>query len=361
MHLSSTPLCCHTSHALFLSYCSHLTSIFYLETKTRVESIRSGLACKTRSRSRSIVTGADSSSVNIALVGHLGADELRDDIDLLGGAVVESAQVSRLKGLLLAAVGGKTKGDGRVAVAKRGGTVGGSSIASSGVTRGSVVARGGVVTSSGIVTRGSVVARGGVVTRGGVLVAVTSIGVGIVVTVTNVGVVTSSTVGSVTDCGSVVASSSSTDTSDGSCDFIFGEVIDTKVLSVDASCIIVLIVAGVTGTGWVANLARRESRSLVGHHWVTTNRSDLTSELFGDLLVECLGSITGRVLVLLERSDLRVDGLDGLAGNGSKADRASVSFQSTVDESHGHALDITSCLGVGEGLVSYGLLEAVCR
>ena len=63
--------------------------------------------------------------------------------------------------------------------------------------------------------------------------------------------------------------------------------------------------------------------------------------------------------MLLERSNLRVDGLDGLARSRGQTDGASVSFQSTVDESHSHARDITSILGVGERLVSYGLLKTV--
>lgn len=57
--------------------------MFDLETKTRVESIGSSLACEARSSSRSIIAGADSRGVYIALVGHLRADELGDDVDLL--------------------------------------------------------------------------------------------------------------------------------------------------------------------------------------------------------------------------------------------------------------------------------------
>jgi hypothetical protein len=155
--------------------------------------------------------------------------------------------------------------------------------------------------------------------------------------------------------------SSLCNTSNRSRDFGSREVVHTEVQRVDAAGIVVCVITSVTGSSCVVEVTGRKGGCLVGKRWVTTNGSDLASEFRGNLLVESLSSIASRVLVLLESGNLGVHGLDGCARNGSKTDLAGVALQSTVDESSGHAVDITGCLGVGESLVSSSLLKAVCR
>jgi hypothetical protein len=65
--------------------------------------------------------------------------------------------------------------------------------------------------------------------------------------------------------------------------------------------------------------------------------------------------------MLLDGSNLGVDGRDGSAEDGRQADSASVALEGTVHESGSHTINITSSLGVGERLIRSGLLEAVYR
>ena len=63
--------------------------------------------------------------------------------------------------------------------------------------------------------------------------------------------------------------------------------------------------------------------------------------------------------MLLKSSNLRVDSLDGQAGDGLQSNGSSVALEGAEEESSDQTVDITSCLGIGECLVSGSLLEAV--
>lgn len=63
--------------------------------------------------------------------------------------------------------------------------------------------------------------------------------------------------------------------------------------------------------------------------------------------------------MLLESSDLGVYGLNGRAGSGRLPNAPTVPLQSSVNQSIGHSLNVTSLLGIGEGLISGSLLEAI--
>lgn len=142
-------------------------------------------------------------------------------------------------------------------------------------------------------------------------------------------------------------------------DLIRGGILDEQVLGEDAALGVILIVAGVAGASWVINITGLEGAGLEGLERVTANRSNLGSKLKGDILVELGRTVRGRVLVLLQGSNLRVDGIDGSAGNRGQANGASVALKSAVDERSDLTLDITSSHGVGESLVGSGLLQAV--
>lgn len=61
--------------------------------------------------------------------------------------------------------------------------------------------------------------------------------------------------------------------------------------------------------------------------------------------------------MLLDRSDLGVDGLDTGAGVGSLPNLGGVPLEGTVDDGVGHARHVSGSLCVGEGAVSGGLLK----
>jgi hypothetical protein len=63
--------------------------------------------------------------------------------------------------------------------------------------------------------------------------------------------------------------------------------------------------------------------------------------------------------MLLKGSNFWIHSLNGCARNRCKTNLASVTLQGAKDEGIGHAIDISSGFGVGEGLVGGGLLKAV--
>jgi hypothetical protein len=64
-------------------------------------------------------------------------------------------------------------------------------------------------------------------------------------------------------------------------------------------------------------------------------------------------------LVLLNGSNLRIYGFDALTRYTRKSDLAGVPFESTEYESVDLAIRVFRCFGIGECLVSNGLLKAV--
>lgn len=281
----------------------------------------------------------------------------------------EVGEVGRFEGGFLAAVGGSLReGDGGVGAGAEGGGGGGSGGgAVGGIVVGVVV---GVIASVGVVV--GVVASvcvSRVVVAGSVVIGV-SIVVVVGVTSVTAPLEVASQVISCVVCISVssirraiasrtVSSSGSSSTLSSSQGLSLAQVIDAKAESVDAAIVISVIIAGVTLGSWVANLAWCKGASLVGKGRVTANGGDLGGELLSNLLVQGSSSVGSGVLVLLEGSDLRVHGLDRSAGDRLQSDGSSVAFQGAVDESEGHAFYISGCLGIGESLVSSGLLEAV--
>ena len=145
----------------------------------------------------------------------------------------------------------------------------------------------------------------------------------------------------------------------GSLDLSGGRVLDDLALGEDAAGSVVGIVAGVALAGVVTLVSGLEGAGLERVEGVSADLLNLLGESEGDSLVN-LGSVgRGGVLVLLNGSNLGVDGLDALAGDGGLADLLSVALEGAVDEGSGHALDVLGGLCVGEGTVSGGLLEAV--
>lgn len=251
----------------------------------------------------------------------------------------EVGEVGRFEGGFLAAVGGSLReGDGGVGAGAEGGGGGGSG--------------GGAV--GGVVV--------GVVVVVVVVVGVTSVTAPLEVASQVISCVVCISVSSVRRAiaSRTVSSSGSSSTLSSSQGLSLAQVIDAKAESVDAAIVISVIIAGVTLGSWVANLAWCKGASLVGKGRVTADGGDLGGELLSNLLVQGSSSVGSGVLVLLEGSDLRVHGLDRSAGDRLQSDGSSVAFQGAVDESEGHAFYISGCLGIGESLVSSGLLEAVC-
>jgi hypothetical protein len=266
-----------------------------------VKGIGSSLALQTRGGSISLVALSNSGLVGIALVDELVADEAGDDTDVESRAVGEVGQVSSLEGILLATVRGDTEDNGGVGTASKVSTT--SSLATghaaglaSGTCRGSV--------GSGIS-----------------LSSLRLLAVGLSSFASSLAVSSISGSSSISNSGLVGSSSSSgggtsgTSSTSSGLDLSVAEVVDTEAKSVDAAGVVGIIIASVSGAGVVTDLTGCEGAGLVRKRRVTTDSSDLSGEISGDLLVERLGAIAGRVLVLLDGSDLRVDGLNGFAGN----------------------------------------------
>lgn len=97
--------------------------------------------------------------------------------------------------------------------------------------------------------------------------------------------------------------------------------------------------------------------SVDGEVRVSTNGSQLGSDIESNLLVAA-GGAGGRVLVLSDGSNLRVDS-SLVAENGSLTNSGGVPLQGTEHDGVGLAVNIASSLGVGESLVGNDLLEAV--
>lgn len=98
-------------------------------------------------------------------------------------------------------------------------------------------------------------------------------------------------------------------------------------------------------------LARGEGARLDSELGIRADGSQLSSNIQSDLLVTGCRLGCG-ILVLCDGSDLGVHG-SLVAENGLQTDGASVALKSTVQNGLGLAINITSCLSVGEGLVNF--------
>ena len=148
-------------------------------------------------------------------------------------------------------------------------------------------------------------------------------------------------------------------TGNSSADFSRGRVINEQVLREDAPLRVVGVVAAVTLGGRIANSTRSECAGFECKLRVATHGCDLLRELEDDGLVRGGRARRGRILVLLDRGDLRVDGLDAGASSACCADRARVTLQSTEDQCVDLGINIPSGLGIRESLVGDSLLQAV--
>lgn len=83
-------------------------------SKSVVECISSSLAGQTISSGLSIITSINSVLSSIATAGELGADEARDDINIVGRAMVEVALVNGSKSIGVATVSLRSKLNSRV-------------------------------------------------------------------------------------------------------------------------------------------------------------------------------------------------------------------------------------------------------
>lgn len=140
---------------------------------------------------------------------------------------------------------------------------------------------------------------------------------------------------------------------------LFRSILDEQALREDATFGVVLVVAGVTSRGRVANLAGRKGTGEKGLEWVTADDGNLDGELKNDGLVDGCSVVRGGILVLSKNRDLRVDRCDSSAGDGRKTDLTSVALKSAVLKSCNLASNIASRNSVGESLVGRSLLEAI--
>ena len=107
----------------------------------------------------------------------------------------------------------------------------------------------------------------------------------------------------------------------------------------------------------MAYLAGGKSAGGEGESGVGTNGSQLDGHIELDLCIT-RGLRGGGILMLLNSSDLRVDGSLVAQGAG-QADLERVLLESTEQDGVRHGIQITSGLGVGEGLIGDDLLQAV--
>lgn len=91
---------------------------------------------------------------------------------------------------------------------------------------------------------------------------------------------------------------------------------------------------------------------------ISPDRSELLSESKNDLLVDGSGTARSRILMLRNSCNFRVDSGFG-AENASQSNLASVSLQSSEDQSISLTCHIPSCLCVGESLIGGSLVETV--
>lgn len=105
-----------------------------------------------------------------------------------------------------------------------------------------------------------------------------------------------------------------------------------------------------------------ESAGQKGQGGVSTNARELDSKVEDDILVDLLGVVGGRILVLRDGSDLCVVG-SLVAVHASKTDGAGVLLKGTVEQGIGETSDslilVVEREGVGESLVGNDLLETV--
>lgn len=100
--------------------------------------------------------------------------------------------------------------------------------------------------------------------------------------------------------------------------------------------------------------ASRESAGLDGQVRVRTHSLELSRKIENNLFVASCFSRC-RVLMLLDRSNLRVDGRL-VAGLGGTADWSCVALQSAKHEGIRHPCDVVCSLSIGEGLICNVLL-----
>lgn len=249
-----------------------------------------------------------------------------------------------------------------VARAGQGGVGGGEGVAVDG--EGAVGAgreldgRGGTAEGSG---EGLDVARGTALVLVSVVVVLVVVAVVVVlVVVASVVVVVAGVVVVIAGVVVVIAAVAvaSTARSNSSLNLVNGGLLNQEVLGKDAAVRVVGVVAGVSSSGGVANLARGKSAGEEGLGGVTADGSDLDGKVQDGLLV--FGRLgRGRVLDLRQGGDLGVDGLDGRAELAGLADGQGVPLQGAEDERVDHAGDVVVGLGVGEGLVGNDLLQTV--
>ena len=127
----------------------------------------------------------------------------------------------------------------------------------------------------------------------------------------------------------------------------------------DAALCVVLVIACVPLSGWVTDMTRGEGTGLDCIQRITANRLDLFRELESDAFVRGGRSIRSRILVLLERGNPGVLGLDRSTKCRLLADSSSVPLEGSEDEGVDHAIDISDRFGIRERLVCDGLLQAV--
>ena len=269
------------------------------------------------------------------------------------GAVLEGSRVVGLEGGFLAAVEADAEGDGRVG-ARGGAEVEGGAARCS---RGGVVRRGVVGRSSGVSGGGSCCCVTGTCCRGGPAAA--RIGARVrgcsCRRSSGSGTVVGSCAASISTGTSVRTSSTSATSCSG--DLVSSSIVLDEVLREDAALSVVGVVARVALRRRVSDLAGGKGATLQRVLGIAADAGDLLGQREHNGLVGSSRAVGSRVLVLADGCNLRVGRLDGRAGVGLKTDRARVALQRTVDQSGRHAGHVIGGFGVGEGLVSRGLLQ----
>src|SRR5882757_5581179 len=106
------------------------------------------------------------------------------------------------------------------------------------------------------------------------------------------------------------------------------------------------------------HISRSEGAGKESQLRISPDRGELLSESKNNLLVDGSGTCRSGILMLGNSCNLRVDSGFG-AENASQSNLASVSLQSSEDQSISLTCHIPSCLCVGESLIGGCLVETV--